>query len=113
MKKIFLAACILFATATVTCAQNSNSNDIKQVKMNGTETRKAIRKERRVENSNEVNGLTRQQFALDFPEAKNAEFKSTSNFDEVSFISGKKKLTAYYDNDNVLVGTTEIKDFTD
>jgi hypothetical protein len=111
MKKIFLAAGILLTTATVTFSQTSN--DAKAVKMERTEAKKELRSERRAENRNEVNVLTRDQFAIDFPGAKNVQFVKTKYFDEVTFLSGKKKLRAFYDDDNELVGTTQAKAFND
>jgi hypothetical protein len=114
MKKIFLVGGILLTTTTATFAQNNyNPNDAKEIKMNGTVTRKEIRKDRRAENRNEVSSITKSQFAQDFPGAMNAQFEKTSNFDEVSFMSGRKKLKAYYDYNDVLVGTTQQKGFSD
>ena len=111
MKKIFLAAGTILAAATISFAQNNS--DAKQVKMERTELRKEVRKEHRLENSNEVSDLTKSQFAIDFSNAKNVRFVKTKEFDEVVFLSGKKKLTAYYDYDNELVGTTQEKTFAD
>ena len=111
MKKIFLAATIIFTAATVTFAQN-NSN-AKQVKMERTELRKEVRKEHRLENRSEVSDLTKTQFAIDFPGATNVHFGKTSEFDVVSFTSGKRMLRAYYDYEQELVGTTQEKTFAD
>ena len=110
MKKIFLVAGILLTTA-VTFAQNNN--DAKQVKMEGSDTKKELRKEHRAESRNEVSYFTRRHFAKDFPGAKNVRFETTNDFDKVSFLSGKKNLTAYYDYRNKLVGTTQKKTFAD
>jgi hypothetical protein len=111
MKKIFLVAGILLTTTAVTFAQNNN--DAKQVKMEGSDTKKELRKEHRSEGRNDVNYFTRNYFANDFPGAKNVRFETTNAFDEVSFLSGKKNLTAYYDSRNQLVGTTQNKSFAD
>jgi ribosomal protein L12E/L44/L45/RPP1/RPP2 len=113
MKKIFLAAGILLTAATATFAQNNISNDAQEAKMNGTETRKEMREERRAENRNEVSSSTINQFALDFPGVTNVQFAKTKNFDEVTFMSGNKRMTAYYDYKNSLIGTTEEKSFAD
>ncbi len=106
MKKIFLAASIILMSATVTFAQ-------KEASIEGKEAKKELRSERRAENRSEVSDLTRNQFAMDFPGAKNVQFVKTKDFDEVSFMSGKKKLIAYYDVDSKLVGTTQNKTFAD
>ena len=110
MKKIFLVAGILLTTTAVTFAQNNNA---KQVKMEGSDTKKELRKEHKVESRNEVSYFTRSHFAKDFPGAKNVSFETTSDFDKVSFLSGTKNLTAYYDYRNKLVGTTQNKTFAD
>lgn len=115
MKKIFLAAGIMLIAVTVTFAYNNNigRKERKEARIEKRETRKEHRREHRAENRNEVSDLTRSQFPIDFPDAKNVRFEKAKNFDEVSFMSGKKKLKAYYDSDNELVGTTQKKAFTD
>jgi hypothetical protein len=90
MKKIFLAAGISLVTATATFAQNNISSD--------NET---------------ANPLIKGQFAMDFPNATNVDFESKKNFDEVSFTQDKEQISAYYDNNDQLIGTVEKKTFSD
>jgi hypothetical protein len=110
MKKILLMAGIIVAAATATFA-NENIGD------NGRrETRKDIRKERRADNRTQVSYVTKSKFAVDFPNARNVRFIRTKDFDQVSFITGegeRKILTAYYDIESNLVGTTQNKTFAD
>lgn len=114
MKKIFLVAGILLVTTTVTFARNnSGRNDAKEVKMGKNDTRKEIRKERGMEDQDDVSERTKAQFAIDFPDATNVHFVRTDNFDEVVFVQNKKKIRAYYDYDNNLVGITQKESFTD
>ena len=114
MKKIFLVAGILFTTTTVTFAHTTiNRKDRKETRIERKKTRMELRRERRAENDNEVSYLTRNQFAIDFPDAKNVQFVKTENFDEVAFVSGKEQLRAYYDYKSKLVGTTQKKSFAD
>ena len=114
MKKIFLSLSILLTAATITFAHtNADHKERKEERLARKEIRKEYHKLRRAENRNEVSDVTRNQFAIDFPGAKNARFAKTKEFDEVLFINGKKKLKAYYDYDNELVGTTEKKAFAD
>ena len=114
MKKIFLVAGILFTTTTVTFAHTTiNREDRKETRIERKKKRKELRRETRAENDNEVSVLTRDEFATDFPDAKNVQFVRTENFDEVAFVSGKKQLRAYYDDDSKLVGTTQNKSFSD
>ena len=114
MKKIFLSLSILLTAGTITFAHtNTDHNERKEERLARKEIRKEYHKLRRAENRNEVSDVTRNQFAIDFPGAKNARFAKTKEFAEVLFINGKKKLKAYYDYDNELVGTTEKKAFAD
>jgi len=114
MKKIFFVAGILFTTTTVTFAHNTlTRTDRKETRIERKKTRKELRREREAENRNEVSILTKIQFAADFPHAENVSFAKTENYDEVSFISDKKNLTAYYDYRSNLVGTTRNVTFAD
>jgi hypothetical protein len=61
----------------------------------------------------DVNSLSIDQFHTDFKNAKNATWRKTSHFDEVSFSRNGKKMTAYYNEDGDLVGTTSVKSFKD
>ena len=114
MKKIFLVVGIMLTVATITFAHKSaDRRERKEERIERREIRKEYHRLRRAENRNEVSDLTRNQFAIDFPDAKNVRFVRTKEFDEVLFIYGKKKLTAYYDYDHELVGTTQDKTFAD
>src|SRR5258705_12610292 len=100
MKKIFLVAGILFTTTTVTFAHTSiNRKDRKETRIERKKTRKELHRERRAEDYSKVSYLTKNQFVIDFPEAKNVRFVKTKNFEEVAFMSGEEKLRAYYDYD--------------
>ena len=114
MKKIFLVAGILFTTTTVTFAHTSiNRKDRKEARIERKKTRKELRREHRAEDYSKVSYLTKTQFVIDFPDAKNVRFVRTKNFEEVAFMSGEEKLRAYYDYDSKLVGTTQNKSFAD
>ena len=114
MKKIFLVAGILFTTTTVTFAHSTmDSKDRKETRIERKKTRKELRRERGAENRSEVSDLTKDQFAIDFPDAKNVRFETTKNFDVVAFMSGEENLRAYYDDDSKLVGVTHEKSFAD
>jgi hypothetical protein len=113
MKRIFLAAGILMVAAT-TFAQNELVHETRrETRVENREARKDSRAERRQDNRGEVSLLAKDQFAVDFPDAKNARFVRADNFDEVYFMSGDDNLKAYYDNDSKLVGTTQRKEFAD
>ena len=109
MKKIFLAAGIIF-TATVTFGYDSIGGK------HHKEARKDIRSERRADNRTQVSDFTKNKFRQDFPNARDVNFVRTKNFDEVAFISGKKNrkiMKAYYDLNSDLIGTTQLKSFAD
>ncbi|MGC4036436.1 MAG: hypothetical protein QM764_10770 [Chitinophagaceae bacterium] len=48
-----------------------------------------------------------------FPDAQNVTWDMPSLFEEATFYSDGKMMTAYYDVDNELVGTTTEKSFSD
>ena len=104
MKRIFLTASVLFLAISASFADKYTiNNDPKETR----EAKKELRKERRAENRKLVSGFIMDQFARDFPAADNVIFCKTKNFDEVSFTQDGKELTAYYDANSKLVGTTE------
>jgi hypothetical protein len=94
MKKLFLTTGILMVAAiTVAYAQdNTNDNDA---------------------NKNAVSAFTRNQFASDFPDATNIHFEKTNDFDEVNYSQKGRKTTAYYDNNNELLGTLRNRSLRD
>ena len=88
MKKIFLAAGIMLIAATVTFAHNNNigRKERKEARIEKRETRKEHRREHRAENRNEVSDLTRSQFPIDFPDAKNVRFEKTDSNNGYRFL---------------------------
>jgi hypothetical protein len=80
------------------------------------ETKKELKNERIALKNLEggvVSEKARNNFRADFPEATNATWKRVKTYDEVLFNKGTRVLTGYYDNDANLVGTTELKTYTD
>lgn len=61
---------------------------------------------RKMKNHDWVNYQTAQQFALDFPQATDVTWYE-GDFAEATFNSGGTFETAYYDDNNDLVGTTQ------
>jgi len=114
MKKLILIVGSLLVTTTLTFAHSNNELcDTRKGKLEENENRKEITKEQRIGNRDDVGGLTKKQFANDFPDATNVHFDSIKDFDKISFMQGAQEITAYYDFQNQLVGTTKQKDFTD
>jgi len=71
--------------------------------------RKALRK---LEGTN-VNEMAKTNFITDFGNVPGAVWKRVDTYDQVTFTKDGKKMTAFYDYDANLVGTTSIKKFTD
>ncbi|WP_428229911.1 hypothetical protein [Flavobacterium sp.] len=102
MKKtiLLLALFVLFGA-------NSNAQTTKKADQT---QRKALNKL----NGNDVSNLSKNQFSIDFGKtAKDPKWQRMTNFDEVTFTNNGKKITAFYDEDSKLVGTTQEKNFTD
>jgi hypothetical protein len=114
MKKLFFVAGSLLVTSTLTFAHTLNDfPDVRIGKLEENNNGKEIIKEQRIGNHDEISGLTEGQFASDFPDATNVRFETTKDFDKISFRQGAKELTAYYDFQSQLVGTTENRNFRD
>src|SRR5258708_1903292 len=115
MKKSFLVTGILIvSTITMSQAQyNIDDINVKAVKSINTANPKEILKEEVERNQHAVGVSTENQFALDFPDATNIQFKKTKDFDEVSFTQKGIRMTAYYDFNSLLVGTIHNGSFSD
>lgn len=112
MKKIFLTASVILMAISATLANKADRDARKEARHEKREAKKELRNERREEDKNEVSYRTTQQFAEDFPNAKNVIFEKTKNYDEVIFTSDRKKLQAYYGYDGQLIGTTHKEKFS-
>jgi len=89
---------------------------VKQEKEHVQETKKAFKTERvalRKLEGGVVSSKSMDQFDTDFGKVQNVVWKRSANFDEVTFTKDERKLTAFYDSDSKLVGTTEAKTFAD
>jgi hypothetical protein len=114
MKKLFLVVGSLLVATTLTFSHSNNDlKNARKGKMEENDNIKEIMKEQRIGNYDGISGLTKSQFASDFPDATNVHFESTKDFDEISFLQGTKEITAYYNSQSQLEGTTEKKAFND
>lgn len=110
MKKIFISAAILLTTATVFAQSSSDDGGDK------TEVKKAKKHERimqRKMDANEVSYQSKQSFFRDFGDLSNVLWSHTDYFDEATFTKDGHAMTAYYDIDAELVGTTSERSFSD
>lgn len=113
MKTLIIATMAIMLT-TATFAQASSDyaavkKDMKETSKEKKEERKALRKLE----GKQASYQAKQQFAADFDNVTNVEWKRTNYFDEATFTKDGHTMTAFYDYNNQLVGTTEVKAFTD
>lgn len=85
---------------------NRKEEIIKKEKKND---RKALRKLE----GKEVSYQAKQAFETDFGNMPVTRWRRTINFDEATFTKGGQTMTAFYDADAKLVGTTSHKTFSD
>jgi hypothetical protein len=77
------------------------------------EVKKEHRAEKRAEARHDVSSRSKDSFYADFGQAPDARWTRGPQFDEVIFTKDGQKLTAYYDDNFMLVGTTADKKFAD
>ena len=108
----FILVAAVHAQTSVALAKNEIKSDKKQeaaIKKEKREERKELKKlEGKV-----VSDLSKQAFNEDFGKIPVSKWKRTENFDEATFIKDGEVMTAYYDSDSKLVGTTSQKTFAD
>ena len=111
MKKLITSAVVvLIAAVSVQVEAQSTS---KEVKKELKAEKKAAHKEIRKIEGNQVSSKSKNQFNADFTDATNVNWTRGGRFDEATFTKDGKTMTAYYDYDSRLVGTTSNKKFTD
>lgn len=112
MKKLaILSMTFLFAFSVVKGqAEKEEKAQVKETKSELKTERVALRK---LEGT-EVSTKAKNTFKTDFPAATNVQSKRNNTYDEFTF-TGKdgKPMTAFYDSEGNLVGTTQIKAITD
>jgi hypothetical protein len=112
MKKLaVLSMTFLFAMSIVFGqTQKADKEKTKETKKEVKAERVALKK---LEGS-DVNTLAKNNFSSDFKDAKDVEWKRIETYDKASFTTKDgKKMSAYYDINGNLVGTTQYKTFAD
>jgi len=112
MKKLIFL--IMFASLAIS-VKSQDGTETKQ------EERKEIRKEKHAKKitlkelkGKPVSYQAKQQFQIDFGDHPDAKWVRTDYFDQVTFTTRDgKQMTAYYDDDAQLVGTTAPATFND
>lgn len=122
MKNIFIL--LSFALFYVTSMQvQAQETDKKAVKNEIKEAKKEVKKEKQVLKAEkkelrklekgDVSYQSKQEFYSDFGDVKDAQWKRSDYFDEVTFTKDGQSMKAYYDSQSKLVGTTSHKKFED
>ncbi|MEJ0106027.1 MAG: hypothetical protein WDO19_27285 [Bacteroidota bacterium] len=110
MKNIMIAgsALLLCTTAAIAQSESGTGRDEKEIKR---ESRKTERESKR--NERTASYQSQDAFMHDFADALNVNWRVTDAFDEATFDLNGITMTAYYDADDELVGTTTEKTFND
>lgn len=106
MKKFLLLAAICTSAVVGLYAQNK---DVARVDMSKAKQHKTLPKL----SGTDVSYQTREQFKVDFPNVAVKSWKRGELFDEVAFTKNDMQMTAFYDENAKLVGTTETKQLSD
>lgn len=119
MKRIFFLSVILLAFSAVSNSQTidgSLKNGIKALNAQEKEIKdrkRAMLKELKELNGPEVSSKAKFQFAKDFPGVSVVQWERLDNFDEATFEMSGQPMSAFYDANAELVGTTSIKTFAE
>ena len=119
MKKLIILSAATFILAATVNAQTDEAfvkNDIAElnkqqsvIKKEKLEEKKELKKLK----GKEVNYQSKIEFSIDFGNIPEPQWERTANFDEATFTKDGQVLTAFYDDDSKLVGTTSAKTFND
>lgn len=112
MKKLVgLLMTFLFAMSIVLGqTQKADKEKTKEVKKEAKSERVPLKK---LEGST-VSSVAKGNFSRDFTDAKNVKWERIDTFDKASFTTKDgKEMSAFYDIDGKLVGTTQYKTFAD
>ena len=108
MKKFFLAIAAMVLTGLFFTASAGKGKSDKEARK---EQRREKRELKREEWLHSADIATQDQFAYDFPNAKDVTW-ARSVFTEATFTDGEIQKIAYYDTENNLVGTTNYVDYS-
>ena len=121
MKKLIITSmALLFTMISIRTAAQSGEDLAKAESKNTSYKEKEIRKEKKEERKalrkpegNEVSEIAKTNFISDFGNIRNVHWKRGIQFDEATFTKDGKRMTAYYDYNSKLVGTTQNSSFND
>jgi hypothetical protein len=113
MKRLLLILLTMlsgFAVNSIQAQQNQTDKNAAQ------ENKKEVKTEKvslRKLNGNDVNVMAKSSFSSDFGNIPEVKWHRADYFDEAKFMKNGTLMTAYYDFDGKLVGSTQAKTFTD
>jgi len=119
MKKLISLSVATFVLAMAVKAQTGEEYvkaDIHNLNKEKSEIRKEKKKEKKELRKligNEVSALAKEQFKNDFGDIPVTQWERIENFDEASFTRNGEEVSAFYDEDAKLVGTTSPRTFSD
>jgi hypothetical protein len=119
MKKSITLGFIALVSMTTVNAQTEKAaikKDIARIEKQETilsKEKQEAKLELRKLNGKEVGSQAKQQLMIDFGTNADAIWERTVHYDEATFMKDGKTLTAFYDYDSKLVGTTTNKTFSD
>ena len=119
MKKLIGLSAASFFLAAIVNAQSIAASLKSEIKIdkeaiaNINQEKKGERKELRKLKGNEVSYQAKQAFIIDFGNIHVTNWERLDNFGEAAFIKDGQAMSAFYDEDAKLVGTTTNKTFAD
>jgi hypothetical protein len=115
MKNVFVIGSLLVFTATAAFAQDEMAFN-EPAKFILHKTSKAQREENRLIRREKIatspSFMTEQHFLIDFPKATHVSWKR-DGFEEASFTWNGKEMKAFYDLNDVLIGTTTPANYSE
>lgn len=118
MKKLFVLSVVVLLIVTVNAQTDAASIRKDEAKLKKEQfiikkEKKVERKELRKLEGKEVGSQSKQAFYSDFGNITVSKWERTANYDKATFTKDGQAMTAYYDFDSKLVGTTSHKTFAD
>ena len=105
MKKIIIVSLVFLTAISLAQGQTKKEETKKEQKAERTALKK-------LEGTN-VSKFAKDNFRIDFGNAQNVQWKRNGTFDEAEFTMDGKKMTAFYDIEGKLVGTTSQAKWSD
>ena len=120
MKKVILLVAAMTLTIAVSQAQTVQEKKVKKEirsldrkDPDAKNEKKNLRRELHLLKGQDVSNESKSQFSKDFRDVSNVKWRRSDYFDEATFMRKGSSMTAFYDEDSKLVGTTTAKKYSD